>query len=161
MKGQIWSADFVASAVIFFTVLFLVIFVWNYSNVQSAESLELKQIQTTAIETSDSMIRTGGLPDNWDSSNVRVIGLADDENILNKAKVISFINVPYSQARALLTGKYNFYFELTYVNGTIIKDSGNNLTAGLQPLNERFVVPIDRYVVYEDKPARMRLIVWS
>ena len=105
------------------------------------------------------MIRTGCLPDNWDSSNVRVIGLADDENILKKAKVIAFTNVPYSKARALLTGKYNFYFELTYVNGTIIKDSGNNLTAGLQPLNERFVVPIDRYVVYEDKPIKLGLQV--
>jgi len=160
MKAQIWSADFVVSAVIFFTVLFLVMFVWNYANIQGAETLQLKDIESKALTVSDALIRAPGLPFDWNETTVRVIGLAAEENVINKTKALRFVNLTYIQSRALLTGRYEFYFELTHVNGTVINESGINLTQGILPLNPSVVVPVERYVLYDDEIKRMKLLVW-
>ncbi|MBU0530420.1 MAG: hypothetical protein KKC05_02000 [Nanoarchaeota archaeon] len=161
MRGQIWSVDFVVSAIIFFTVLFLVILVWNYTSVQGSEVLALKNMQSAAMKTSDALIRTGGLPDDWNGTNVYVIGLADGDNILNQTKVLRFINTPYSKAKSLLTGEYDFYFEMLHLNGTVINESGTNLTTGAVIIDPVVVVPVERYVLYRDEITRLRLIVWK
>ncbi|MFH1978469.1 MAG: hypothetical protein ABIJ92_04030 [Candidatus Aenigmatarchaeota archaeon] len=161
MRGQLWSTDFIVSATMFFTVLFLVIFVWNYTNTQGRERLEFNSIETLALTVSDAIIRTPGLPEDWNASNVRVLGIASDDNVLNSTKVLRFVNLPYSNSRALISQKYQFYFELRNTTGEIIENSGTNLTTGVYPFDPSIVVPIDRFVVYEDKIATMKLIVWS
>jgi len=168
MKGQIWSMDFIVSIMIFFLVFFLVIFVWNYTNTQTSETLELKNMQLAALQVSDSIIRQPGIPYDWTSDDVTSIGLANEENNLNVTKVIRLVdNLTYLQSRALLTGKYNYYFELLDVDGNNITERiggvggySINLTAGRAPLAERVVIPVERFVIYRDQIARMKFILW-
>jgi len=155
-----WSIDFVISAVIFLLVIVLVIFAWNYTNSQVAEQIEFNEIESTALTVSDSLIRTSGIPADWNQTNVNVIGLAIEDNILNDTKASRFVNLSYADARVLLVGKYNFYFELDHINGTIIVYNGTNMTAGIYPANSAIIVPVERYVLYQNKPARMKFIVW-
>lgn len=169
MKAQIWSFDFAISVIFFVTVMVILIFAWNYTNIQSLRQLEFNEIETTTITVSDSLIRIPGLPEDWNATNVKVIGLAKNcengcENILNESKVIRFINLTssdYPKSRRLLTGKYQFYFEMKYLNDTTIQDNGITLANGsYPPSNASIVVPVERYVLYKEKIAKLNLILW-
>jgi len=161
MRAQVWSSDFVVSAIMFFTVLFLIIFVWNYTNAQGQERLTFNNIETLALKISDSIIRIPGLPEDWNSSNVRVIGLASSDNVLNETKVSNFVGMSYTKARGLMSVQYQFYFDLKNITGDIIEESSGNLTAGIYPVSADIVVPVKRYVLYKGKVATMTLIIWT
>jgi uncharacterized protein (UPF0333 family) len=152
-KGQVWSLDFVTSLVIFFLVLVPLFFVWNYVNVQNMEQRTLNDIQMLALSVSDSLIRTRGIPENWNSSNVNVIGLADEENVLNSTKVSHLMdmgNNEYELTKNILTGKYDFFFGITDLNGTQYG------TIGSKPA-DRTVVPVERYCLYNERVVKIEL----
>lgn len=161
MSAQAWSLDFIISSVIFFFVIVLVISAWNYTSTQSAEQLDFNEAESTALTVSDSIIRTQGIPTDWNTSNVRSIGLADEANILNDTKLLRFASLSYQTSRVLLTGEFNFYFELRQLDNKLVAINGTNITAGMQPLNPRIIVPVDRYVLHQRRPAKIRLVVWA
>jgi len=150
-RGQAWSMDFVTSLVIFFLVLIPLLFIWNYVNIQSAEQRTLDEIEMLALTVSDSLIRTKGVPENWNSSNVNVIGLAEEENILDPEKVSEFLsmgNNQYSLTKSILTGKYDFFFSITDLNGTVYGTIGNKPP-------DRTVVPVERYCQYKGRIVKL------
>ena len=152
-KGQVWSLDFVSSLVIFFLVFVPLFFVWSYINLQNMEQKTFDDIEVLALTTSDSLIRTKGIPENWNSGNVNVIGLAEEENILNSTKVSYFLsmgNTEYNLTKNMLTGKYDFFFSITDLNGTQYG------TIGSKPA-DRTVVPVERYCMYDERVVKIEL----
>lgn len=162
MKGQIWSLDFIASAVIFTAAVVLVIFAWSFTSAQTGGQARLADMESIALELSDSLIRTGGVPDDWNSTTVQSLGLASEESILSRTKVNRFINLSYTQARGLMgIETYEFYFELLDMNGSLMTNQyGQNLTAGDYPSGAGFSVPVRRFVLLEGEAAKMRFILW-
>lgn len=145
--------DFVASLVIFLLVLIPLLFVWNYINIQNMEQRTFDEIETLALKVSDSLIRTKGIPENWNSSNVNVIGLASEENVLNFAKVSEFIymgNNEYTLTKNILIGKYDFFFSITDLNGTQYGTIGNKPA-------DRTIVPVERYCMYNERIVKIEL----
>ena len=158
MKGQVWSTDFALSAVIFFMALSTMVFVWNYTNTQAQESLAASELEGAALTASDFLARNPGYPIGWNASNVQVIGLASSENVLDMSKVGTFINMSYQKAKSILSlGEYEFYFQLLYLNNTPL----DGLSFGLQPSGAGIIAPVERLVLYDSMPVRMRLTVWE
>jgi len=159
-KAQLWSLDFVMSLLIFMSALLAVMFAWNYIGTNAAETRQLKELQLKALTLSDSLIRTGGLPDDWDEGDVVVIGLAQEENVLNATKVDSFINLSssdHSRARGLLDmGLYDFLFEITEMNGTVFRNTSVPIGADAE-----VIVPVERYCLLEDRIVKARLTIWG
>jgi len=156
-RGQVWSLDFVTSIVVFLVILMPLFFVWSYINAQSTQQIEFNSIESAALQISDSLVRTQGIPGNWNISNVRVIGLVSDENILNSTKVSSFLsmgNSDYERTKSLLTGNYDFYFSLTDINGTSLGTIGNKSEKGN-------VVPVERYCLYNGRIVKLQLVLMS
>ncbi|NIO23056.1 MAG: hypothetical protein GTN38_03465 [Candidatus Aenigmarchaeota archaeon] len=152
-KGQVWSLDFVTSLVIFTLVLIPLLFVWNYVNIQNMEQRTFDEIETLALSISDSLIRTKGVPENWNSSNVNVIGLAEGENVLSIPKVSEFLymgNNEYDLTKNILVGRYDFFFSITDLNGTVYG------TAGSKPA-DRTIVPVERYCLYNNRVVKIEL----
>ena len=154
MKAQIWSTDFVISIVIFFSVFALLIFSINNISSQNEIKRNFEDINNKISIVSESLVRTKGLPENWNSSNVILIGLASEENILNETKLNEFNNTEYQKIKEIFG--YDFYFNLTdSLNGTIY------LEKGLQPpSNANLVVPVERYCLYRDRLVNLKLIFW-
>jgi len=151
MKGQIWSLDFITSIVIFLAVLIPLFFVWSYVNMQNQSQILFNEVESLTLSVSDSLIRTKGSPEGWDNASVESIGLASEENILNSTKVSSFLfmgNNEYNRTRAILTGGYEFFFNLTDINGTSIGSIGS------KPGN-RMYVPIERYCLHNGRIAKL------
>ncbi|MEE9323806.1 MAG: hypothetical protein V3U72_04640 [Candidatus Aenigmarchaeota archaeon] len=151
MKAQVWSLDLITSLVVFLVVLIPLFFVWSYVNMQSQQQILFDEIEMLSLSVSDSLIRTEGLPEGWNSSSVTLIGLASEENILNATKVSYFLtmgNSEYNRTRAILTGSYDFFFNLTDLNGT------SHGTIGNKPQN-RMIIPIERYCLYNERIVKL------
>lgn len=163
MKGQMWTMDFAVSIVIFALMVGIVIFAWNYSIQNSSDQVNLNILENDVIMISDTLIRVPGMPEDWNASNVRVIGLAEEENVLNETKVLQFINMGYTQIKGLFgIGNYEFYFEMRYPNNTVMEIGGISLNKGTDPIgqNTSVVVPVERYVILNGNIAKMELFLW-
>ena len=161
-KAQLWSTDFSISVVIFFSVMMLVVFAWSFVGYQNQQRINFNEMENTAHIISDSMVRTAGEPISWNQTNVETIGLASDENILNMDKVDYFINMSYAEIVSKLGVQGNLYFELRDISGNVIQNlNGDNITKGTYPTaSATMVVPVERYCIYDDEVATLRLIMW-
>jgi len=150
-KAQVWSLDFATSLVIFMMVLIPLFFIWSHVNTQNQEQMLFNEFESLALSVSDSLIRTKGLPEAWSPSDVSVIGLASEENVLNMTKVSYFLAMgssDYNRTRTILTGEYDFFFNLTDINGTSYG------VIGSKPENRMFV-PIERYCLYNERLVKL------
>jgi hypothetical protein len=154
-KGQVWSLDMITSIVIFLLVLIPLFFIWTYINMQNQQQIFFDEAENLALSVSDALIRTKGLPEYWDESDVNVIGLASEENVLNATKVsylISMAGSDYNRTRTLLTGGYDFFFNLTDLNGTSYG------TAGSKPM-DKMLIPVERYCLYNERIVKLEFVL--
>lgn len=158
-RAQVWTLDFTISLLIFLSAVSAIIFAWNYILSNTLETRTMDEMQLKALAISDSAIRTSGIPHNWNETNVEVIGIATEENILNITKVNSFVNMldtDYDNTRGRLDiGFYGFYFELKDLNESVLINSSHSI----DPLSS-IVIPIERYVLYNESVAKARFILW-
>jgi hypothetical protein len=155
-KGQLWTLDMALSLLIFFSAMLSLLFAWNYISADTAGMQELREVQLKAMTLSDSLIRTPGLPADWNESTVRVVGLAYDDNTLDPDKVGMFVNMSYAKARSLLgVHPYHFYFEVKDINGTLYKNSSLPIDSA-----STTVVPAERYAVYGGRITKVLFALW-
>ena len=164
MRAQAWSLDFISSVTVFFMILVVLFFAWEYSTYQSTEQMVFNEMENKAIITVDTLIRTRGYPEFWSSSDVEILGLASEENVLNETKILEFVGMDYGQARSLLgIPSQNFHFSLMHLNGSVVRSQGTDLESGLDPTlftNTTLVVPVERYILFDHRVARVRFILW-
>jgi hypothetical protein len=162
-KAQAWSMDFAASVVIFITALAIAIFALNYTLNQNQQTIEMNVMENAAMSASDALVRQPGIPEDWNSSSVVTLGLASQENILNESKLQNFLSMDNDTIKTLLgIGNYNFYFEVRYPNGSLASlPNGEQIGKGDQPSGASTIIPVERYVIYMEKIARLRLVLWK
>ncbi|MEM7815533.1 MAG: hypothetical protein QXN71_00240 [Candidatus Aenigmatarchaeota archaeon] len=163
MKAQIWSMDFGASLLIFISAMVILLFAWSYVMQQNQQQILLNSMESTAMGISDSLVRQPGIPNEWNETTVETIGLAVRENVLNETKVGYFVNMDSETIKTILgISGYNFYFEIRYSNGTLAEVPGGSkaVTGNYPPQSASFSVPSERYVIYDEKPARLKFILW-
>jgi hypothetical protein len=163
-RAQIWSFDFMASVVVFFMILTVLFFTWEYTTIQNEDQLIFNDMENNALTITDSMIRTRGFPEYWNDSNVQVLGLASEENVLNETKILMFVQMDYDSSRRVLgIPAYEFYFQVLHLNDTQAQANGTDLVQGLDPLlfqNSTIVIPIERYILFDSRVAKLRFILW-
>jgi hypothetical protein len=163
MRAQAWSFDFMASVIVFFLVVSVLFFVWQYTTIQNEDQMVFNDMENSALTITDTIIRSRGYPEDWNESSVQIIGLASEENILNETKILTFVQMDYETVKRILgIGAYDFYFQLVHLNGTQASSGGNDLLAGLDPAfqSSTMVVPIERYIVFDHRVAKLRFMLW-
>lgn len=150
-SGQVWSLDLITSIVIFLMVLIPLFFLWTHVNTQSQQQMLFDETENLALSVSDALIRTKGVPEHWDAPGVNMIGLASEENVLNATKVSYFLSMgssDYNRTRAILTGGYDFFFNLTDLNGTSYGVIGSK-PEGMM------IIPVERYCLYNERIVKL------
>ena len=153
--GQVWSLDFIVSVVIFLTALMPLLFVWEYVNAQNQQQMLFDETEGIALSASDALLRTKGLPENWNTADVSVIGLASEENVLNATKVsylLAMGSSDYNRTRVILTGGYDFFLNITDLNGTSYG------VIGSKPA-DRMVIPVERYCLYNERITKLEFAI--
>jgi hypothetical protein len=149
---------------IFLLVLGISMLMFSYVGTQVRSDQEEDFMHIVAITTADLLIKTPGLPDDWNETNVKSLGLANGD-LLNQTKVVNFVNMSYSTAKAgMKISQYEILVTFNDINNTVLNLSGMNMTFGISPESEAQVVKIQRSALISDgenrKATVMNLVLW-
>jgi hypothetical protein len=158
-KSQIFSADMNVSLFLFITFTLFSIFLFNYSSTEIDDYISMRDMQNLAVLSTDSIIRSPGFPNDWNHTNVRSLGLADEENVINYSKMMELSQVDYFLAKTLLTQRiYEFYINITEFNGTSIMIYGNDDTS-----SSATILPYTRFCLLDEgfrRPVYLHMVIW-
>jgi len=155
-KAQIIMSDFLIGLVIFLVVIALATSVWGKNIYNMGLKEKRSEMETLVLLISDQLVKSSGIPEDWNSTNIAAIGLAESDNVLSPAKVSNFINLENEKTKNLLgIRNYNFIFRLRNMSENILVEYGNI------PVNEKESVIIRRIVLYQGRPAIMDFGLWT
>ena len=171
-KAQISGLDLILALMLFFTVIFLFLVMWDVVQYNVRSSADADVI---AIQVANKLLDSPGYPMNWTAATCIgqscVIGLSMERGVIDSSRfgnLIELNNSPenYTIARALLgMGQYQFYINMTYVNSTFIVINGKPAECGILPGNATSVSGVRRTVLYWNGMNRgkvfLNVIVWK
>ena len=137
---------------------------WNSVSTRINQNIIKNDIETTAIDISDQLLKSQGLPTDWASkaSQNFSLGLVSKNYQLDVGKVTAFATMNYNDTKSLLGIRgYEFYFKVTDIAGNIISQSGTSLEAGIKPsansdsVNSKRIALLNKEIVYSD------VIIWK
>lgn len=112
-RGQVISGDFIVSISVFLLVLAIIIPAFLKLSEANYEKQRDEEMRTRAFFIADSILKTEGVPKNWNYTNVNSIGLSDENGRINKTKFRNLMRINSSGARALLgLGYFNLNISL-------------------------------------------------
>lgn len=155
-KAQLSSADFALAISIAIIILLSVISAFIYYENKINEAISYNDLLTKNFQISDALVKMQGIPSNWESSNVYVIGLAFEDRKISRKKLDQFVNMDERDIKSIMKTNYEFHFNIRYINGTSIKSAGTNLSE-----SRTRSVTIERYVFYENKTAIIEFKLWE
>lgn len=120
-KAQIALIDFFIAFFLFVIVISATIYTWNLYLTRLNEDMENNEMMIKAIQTTEVLVKSSGVPTRWSLSNVTLVGLAESDRILSTEKVDLFVNLPESQIKNIFRIQlYGFYFAIMGMNNSII-----------------------------------------
>ncbi len=176
-KAQIFSGEFLLAYFIFMTVLALALLLW-YNTTRDVASVEsYKLMEEKAVDAAEQLVRTAGIPENWNKTNVVSVGLANESRILSAEKIASFLelmnasaqdglcNDPslsnYECSRNMLgLSEYDFQYTIDYLNGSPLYINGKEAVTGRAPANETRMMAVQRSALLNGTTVRATLTVW-
>jgi hypothetical protein len=147
-KSQMATTDLFIALFAATILIIIIIFAWNNYALILNEDVNYKEMQIKAFQTADLLIKSKGVPVNWEENptNIDVIGLAASDRNLSTEKVSAFLNASYNiTLKSLGIELYNFYFRLKDLNGTEIAEYRN------ASASNKSIINIQRLVLYENK----------
>lgn len=166
-KGQFFSSEVLMAYFIFSLAIIMVFFLWNVAVKEINQSEEMYNLEEKAVSLGEKLVKTEGVPKNWTKKNVMSVGLAKEKQprVLDKTKIIEFIqlmNESYEERSHLLgLGKYDFFFNLTDMQGGQIIIENLTCATGKKPSQEKSKLPVERTALWNDSIVKVKLIVWE
>ena len=122
MKAEVFSSDFIIGLFLF--LIAIVMFEMFYTNL-SAEIGDYKirsDLHSKANSISETLVTSPGFPEDWNSSNVEIIGLFDS-GLVNLTKFDRMKELEYyAMKNKLGLGGYNLYVHITNSTGSALND---------------------------------------
>jgi hypothetical protein len=156
-QGQAAVTDLFIAISVFIILITITTLTWDLYRVRLNNRIEFDDMIITAFQISDVLIKTKGIPDDWEKNtgDPEVIGLIATEKILSAEKVNAFVGsgppqLTYEEIKNLFNiNEYDFYFTINKRN----PDGTKQLIAnqGLVPTG-RYNVNLARLIIYQGGP---------
>ena len=177
-RAQISSGELLVAYFIFFLVLTLVITRWSETIKGIEESEDLYNLESVSVDIAEKLVRTRGVPSGWGIENVSVIGLAEEPRVLSPEKVLIFLDMMNDSAfnnppcndptisnyecnkPILGIRKYDFYFTLRDINGSIIEIENKSGLTGREPPEDTEGLAVTRTAILNEEIVKVILILW-
>lgn len=162
--AQIWSLDLMVAVILFLSGI-MVFFVYSINQPgETQDNFELLFYDGKAI--TDSLL-SSGYPANWNSSNVIILGITDDDRI-NETKLenlydMIYIDNDYQATKNLLNTGYDYYiflYENMTINSNEVEGIGKPGTTK-DNITARNLVKITRFTIYQNKTTPLYLYIWE
>jgi len=163
MKAQMWSMDFVVSVTMFFIAVIMILFAWDYTASENYEQITFNEMQSKGLIVSDVLVRTGGSPSDWNETAM-AIGLVSEENIIDEDRLRNFIfYMDYNDSKGIMgIRNYDYYFTMKNLDNETMQLDSQNIEKGNSPsTNVNMIVPVQRYVIFQEEIAKIDFILWS
>lgn len=99
--GQLFTSDFIVSAVLFFTALGTVFYGVNTALDRQTQQNQRMVLERHAVQLTDLLIRTPGYPPDWNASTVEVPGIAQQDHIIDPEKFIGLRRIGHERLKEL------------------------------------------------------------
>lgn len=126
VKGQAFAPDFLTSVVILGVMLSVFLVSWNSIVDAQITDQRDRELYYQGERTMKNLLNSPGSPENWNSSNVEVLGFAERPHVLNESKIEEFKDLSSSEKSSLLS---SIGFNLKIVGDEVIYDIGQNPNA--------------------------------
>lgn len=161
-RGQAWGVDLMVAMIIFsIGILFFLLYSFNNAAVSAGN---YEAIYNEGKLISENLL-SEGYPENWNSSNVLLIGLTKD-NKIDQNKLEEFYNLSqndYYRTKKIFGTRYDYYFliegNLT-VNSTEMSGFGKP-GVNIAEINPKNLIKINRVSVYKNKPVEISIYLWE
>jgi len=166
-SGQLFSSDIAVATMVFIFCLSLAFLAWNTQTEQINRSERLRELQKTVASTVESLIRSPGVPEDWDTNwDVEVPGLATEDRFINSTKASAFIDMMnatyYDDYRHVMgLGEYRFYMEVANLSGSVVTVDGKDFVAGEEPTDYEESLSVMRTAIYDGEFVRVNFIIWK
>lgn len=100
-----------------------------------------------------------GYPNDWNKSNVEIIGLTNGNQRLDENKIQMFSNMSYVEMKQIFRTTQEFYVYFSYQNGTRINFYNKN-GFGKEPNEQLDILSTTRIVIYNSTLIDMVVQVW-
>jgi hypothetical protein len=164
-KGQLFSGDIAIATMVFLSALSLAFFLWNSITEDINRAENLRELEKLASETVEQLIRTPGIPRDWNYYTVEVPGLASSDRIINRTKALIFIELMNSthyssNVHKMGLGRYDFYLNVTDLQDDVIQIGGMGFTTGKEPFDETESIAMFRTAIFNESIVRVNFIIW-
>ncbi len=156
-KAQVNILDLIIALSIALILIVAIMISWDRFAIKLGKKTLQNDLQVIAFQLSDQLLSNTGTPVNWETntSNISSLGLAIEDRILSRNKVLNFTMINYDTIKSLLNiENYWFNFNLSYLDENQVVFVGT-------PANGSYVVNIRRLVRYDNRTAQVKISIWK
>lgn len=167
-KGQLFSGDIAIAMMVFLFSLAMVFFLWNDVTDDINRAENLRRMEKIGSEAIEQLIRTPGIPEDWNYFTVEVPGLASDDRVINESKALAFIDLMDStnsthysaNVHKMGLAEYDFYLNVTDLQGDVVTVGDVEFIAGEAPSGETDSIAMFRTAIFNETIVRVNFIMW-
>lgn len=161
-KAQIMATDLFLAIVVYIIIIIVVISVYSSYLGKLNDEVSYMDMMSKTFEMSDNIMKHMGSPTGWNSTSVKVIGLAESDRILSTDKLTNFANMSYNLSKKILgIGAYEYFIQvrnfynrnLLEVGASPIEDSACNSTFE--------AVTLRRFALWEGQRVIVYITLWD
>jgi hypothetical protein len=130
--GQLLSTEIILALSLFLVAMLVFVLAWNYISFSYSSEQADRQMQSSLIGVSDSLVLSPGSPADWEYSsgaNASSFGLASSRNVLSAAKLSALQSLnatDYDNVRERMgAGKFDLYVEASNPGGPVLYNFGH------------------------------------
>jgi len=155
-RGQIVTLDLLIALSIAMAVVLVINTQWGVL-IKSADDYHARISAEKAAYLSSFFLTNGpGYPSAWNSTNVRIIGVAKDLDVIDQTKFNTLMKIDNSSLGEMLgVPEYKIFINLTDSTGTTI-----NYT-GLRPVNQNLSSSVLSFVSFNSNLCKLYVTVWK
>ncbi len=176
-RAQVFSGEFLLAYFIFMVVLILCVLLWYNTTRDLTEAESYRIMEERSVDAAEQLVKTSGIPGNWNTSNIESVGLVNESRILSSEKIVGFVTLfdnsqydglcndislsNYMCNRYLLgLGGYDFYYLITNLNGSNLTIGGVFPATGKAPQNQTRLLSVTRNALLDGEIVKTALTVW-
>ena len=157
--GQVLTSDFVLSLIIFFVIFEFTFTIWNMAQSKTMHLEAERRMQEKTAFMTETLIKSQGYPANWNEDNVILIGLSDENFIIQDEKVEEFQSMDYEKIKNIF-GIEDYDLNVTISTETAYYTIGRDIDD-----DALIIVPIRRIILLNSsgsvKRGTLNLITWA
>ena len=163
-KAQFSHGDFIIGFVIF---SFTLVLFFKYSDYVSPSQDNNEFLLREGKLITDSLL-SQGYPNDWTTGNVIIIGITNDNSVINNTKLLNLISMDYSDTRTVFKIRSEYYLYFIDKNNSIIMINGTTDGFGYPGINTSNFDLIDaediakttRLAILDSEMIKMAVLTW-